>query len=215
VFPPGWYFQDLNGSRTDGACRSRPSSKRRMNTVSKPEDERNLAFVTRMGPPIKDAASRKLVKHFVMQQVGRSRRKPGLNRRQIPLQYSLQIPNTFLPTDHDRSPSLWTSSYYLEKQQSFNDDEQQKRYGFPPEVSQAPQDRASASNKEGQSRESFQQDLCSFSASVFPWVDDYDSKAEFQVPIGVLDRLGAGRFDPFARFPIELNHRARELVDTS
>ncbi|KAE9373391.1 hypothetical protein N431DRAFT_337270 [Stipitochalara longipes BDJ] len=32
--------------------------------------------------------------------------------------------------------------------------------------------------------------------------------------MNIIDRLGAGRFDPFARFPIELNHRARELVDT-
>ena len=40
-------------------------------------------------------------------------------------------------------------------------------------------------------------------------------QARAQRRLAITDRLGAGRFDPFVKFPIELNHRARELVDAS
>jgi len=184
-----------------------------------PGNDQDLAFVTHMGPPIKDPAARKLVKHCVMQQVGRSRRKPGLNRRQAPLQYSLEVDNTFLYTSHGRSSSQRTFSYHLEQQQrSVNNDRQRPSYAmieFAPEPSANLSENNSILDKEEEARDYIQHLMLPFDSFERHTVDGYGSKENVQRRLGSMARLGAGRFDPFARFPIELNHRERELVDTS
>ncbi|RDW89227.1 hypothetical protein BP6252_01259 [Coleophoma cylindrospora] len=120
-----------------------------------------LLFVTQVGEPNRDPATRRLVKRFVMQQIGRNKRKKGLQRRQSALQCILDAPLSLLMPNSAGPISAHSHMPLLSPEES--------NHEFDPQ--------------------------------------SYDD-------IRITDKLGGGRFDPFVKFPIDMNSHARELIDT-
>jgi hypothetical protein len=137
---------------------------------------RGLTFVNHLGTPNIDAATRRLIRQKVTQQAGKYRSKPGLRRPLKPLQYALEVPDSF--SGDVASIDVVPYSQVL---------------SFQPNTSTV-----ASSPTIARIMPETNQDLNRPPVSLSP----------------PLDRLGAGRFDPFIKFPITLNRRTRELVDT-
>lgn len=172
----------------------------------------SLAFVTLTGPPSKKSnAMQRLVRSHAMRQVGKSRRKGRPVKKPL-LGFEVEVPDQrFWDGVHSSWPMQ--EDFLGQPAVEWPDD-------FPGERQDAEQSVSSFDASQ------FLPDIIDGSyQSIIPYTQNRvtmpESNSTENEPLHTGDhlppiqRLWAGRYDPFARYPIEMNFRAHELIDHS
>lgn len=160
-------------------------------------------------PP--EALAHRLVRSHVMRQVGKSRRK-GRPVKATPLEFPLEIPDEpfWDEANFQRPPN--PPNHLLNQSTADRLDES---------PGQGPDTGSSllsfeASSVPPHSINRFQQRITqpSHNPRQLPEADPSESlRRQNEQIIARIERLWVGRSDPFARYPIEMNLRAHELID--
>jgi hypothetical protein len=172
-----------------------------------------LAFITQTGRPSGDAGARKIVRSHVMRQVGRARRK-GRQVKGPLLGFEIEVPDRMA---WDGVRSSYGQEESLPRQSTAEtgrrDDLQGQMLDAGLRVSNLNASQAPLDSIDGAygSIMQYSQDLC-YVPETNP-SEDAPRIAEEELP--TIERLWAGRYDPFVRYPIKMNFRAHKLIDHS
>jgi hypothetical protein len=160
-----------------------------------------FAFVTYTGPPSRSPGTQRLVRSHAMRQVRKSRRK-GRPVKPPLLQFSLEVPDE----------PFWDEAS-LQPLPNRLDGFQEQVPDTDPTTSDL-----ESSHVPPRSTNIFQQRITQYSQNSrqVPNADNSEKEHRQNGAINArIERLWVGRSDPFARYPIEMNLRAYELINHS
>jgi len=155
------------------------------------ESSPSLVFVTQTGPgsTITDNAVKTQIRKHVMKDIGKARRTRVRPLKPISWEISVEVPDSAGSQDevegivHDIAPRPPVNHVF------FNAAEANSQESIPNVT------------------------ISAFSPLGHQQGDPNQMQPPVRQNLQAIYRLGGGRMDPFVKYPIEMNHRARQLID--
>ena len=164
------------------------------------EDRSDYIFITGTKPGITDRNTQTIIRRHVMRDIGKARRSTKHHRGRKPLQYELVLRSgdTQVPTTWKAASTSVLASYNLKMQ-------------VPLPHSTKPLLVAALA---GTTLPSPEEDRVA-TLTLARDSENHQASLSYAEAEGPVSRFGAGRMDPFVKYPVNINARTRALVDHS
>lgn len=173
------------------------------NIVSNSQNEEgssSLVFVTQTGPgTITNKAVKTQIRKHVMKDIGKARRTRVRPPKPLTWEISVEIPEDSTGSQDEVDGTVFSDlpTRPLGNHVSFNTAERSSSRDIIPNVTISAFS-GLAQNSDVQQRE-----------------ESGETQQPARQNLQSIYRLGGGRMDPFVKYPIDMNHRARQLIDHS